>query len=95
MSNVHTLRVIDEHSTSRDATVHEFMDIEILRESAKQLIKVGHYTLEVDLADGRSYEWGKSYGWIDLNAYYDAQAQHKCVIQETPDGMGCVVCLYH
>lgn len=31
----------------------------------------------------------------ELQDYADAQyAQHRCIIQETPDGMGCVTCLY-
>lgn len=27
-------------------------------------------------------------------AYYDWLDNHQCVIQETPDGMCCVTCLY-
>jgi hypothetical protein len=31
----------------------------------------------------------------ELEAYREWQNSHQCVIQETPDGMGCVTCLYH
>lgn len=49
-----------------------------------------------DFYDQFDYEdnhlaWSEEEEW----EYYVAQhEQHTCVIQETPDGMGCVTCLY-
>jgi hypothetical protein len=39
-----------------------------------------------------SVKRGDSDGQFPWN--YDPQQDHTCVIQETPDGMGCVQCLY-